>query len=180
MLTPRQFDGKYLLQLAEILVFSGPENVALRKPLRTSSNEPAGSPAWDATFLVDGSMPYLMNSALGDQSLAFVSEVGIGDRPLLTIDLETSQPISEIHLHAVDQSDTVPQSFAGDFGIPRLLRIEGANEYDYSDATVLTVAEVRSRVERSGFRLVAENTLPARAPYRWSRDWTVIEACRQA
>lgn len=37
----RAFDGRYAFQLAEILAFSGRENVALRKPVKSSSGQPA-------------------------------------------------------------------------------------------------------------------------------------------
>ena len=75
LLTARQFDGRYLLQFAEILVFSGYENVAQRRPLQTSSNEPTGSPAWGMHFVVDGFMPYLMNGA--GEKKASLSSVNI-------------------------------------------------------------------------------------------------------
>ena len=80
-------------------------------------------------------MPYLMNSSQGSQSLAYVSDAGV--QPNLTLDLGKGYSLTEIHLHAVDQDDTVPQAFAGDLGIPRHLRIAGANLPDFSDAKVL-------------------------------------------
>lgn len=134
-LSPRAFDKKYVFQLAELIVFSGPEDVALRRPVNTSSNEPDNAGAWDQRFLVDGFTPYLMDSAQGSQSVAYVSAVG--EKPALTLDLESTQLISRIHLHAVDQGDTVPQAYAGDLGIPRHLMIEGANNADFSDAVPL-------------------------------------------
>ncbi|MFT5301127.1 MAG: signal transduction histidine kinase [Mariniblastus sp.] len=137
-LLPRQYDGKFLLQLAEILVFCGQENVALRRSVTSSSDESTGSPAWDVSFVVDGFMPYLMDGPSGFTSRAYVSDVGIGNEPTITIDLETAHPLSHVNLHLVDQSDTVPQTFSGGFGIPRRLRIEGANQVDFSDATLLT------------------------------------------
>ncbi|MFC1766914.1 sensor histidine kinase, partial [Planctomycetota bacterium] len=83
----------------------------------------------------DGFMPYLMDSAEGRQSLAYVSVVG--EKPILTLDLGQPYALSRIHLHAVDQSDTVPQAYAGDLGIPHHLRIEGAIHPDFSDAATL-------------------------------------------
>jgi signal transduction histidine kinase len=134
-LSPRAFDSKFVFQLAEILVFSGQENVALRRPVQTSSISTDNAGAWDRPFLVDGFMPYLMDSAQGSQSVAYVSS--IGQQPSLSFDLGSEYPISRIHLHAVDQSDTVPQAYAGDLGIPRHLIIEGANRPDFSDAIPL-------------------------------------------
>ncbi len=134
-LSERAFDHQYVFQLSEVLVFSGTENVALRKPLLTSTNGDDASGAWDNRFIVDGFMPYLMDSAHGPQSIAYVSQ--IGRFPSFVIDLGRSYLLSRIHMHSVDQSDTVPQAYAGDLGIPRSLIVEGANQNDFSDATVL-------------------------------------------
>jgi signal transduction histidine kinase len=131
----RGFDGKYVFQLAEVLVFSGTENVALRQPASASSTSSDDSGAWDIAFLVDGHMPYLMDAARGQQSLAYI---GLGtEPPSLSIDLAEPKVLSRIHLHAVDQSDTVPQAYFSDFGMPRHLKIEGANQADFSDARLL-------------------------------------------
>ncbi|MCH6258618.1 hypothetical protein MLD52_18805 [Puniceicoccaceae bacterium K14] len=134
-LSPRSFDGKFVFQLSEVFVFSGEENVALRQPVSTSSNQPDIAGAWDKRFLVDGMTPYLMDSSLGQQSIAYISLVG--EQPSLTIDLKNEYPISRIHLHAVEQSDTVPQAYSGNLGIPPNLLIEGANKADFSDSSLL-------------------------------------------
>ncbi|CAA6677772.1 MULTISPECIES: sensor histidine kinase [unclassified Lentimonas] len=128
-------EPKYTLQFSEVLIFSGTKNVALHQTVHTSSNMTDSAGAWDERFLVDGFVPYLMDSALGSQSLAYVSS--IGQRPTLTLDLERPYPINQIHLHAVDQSDTVPQVYAGDLGIPPHLRVEGAMQPNFSDAVTI-------------------------------------------
>jgi signal transduction histidine kinase len=134
-LAPRAFDGKFVFHLAEIFVFSGSKNIALRRPVQTASNRRDLADSWDTRFLVDGFVPYLMDSAQGKQSQAFISAPG--ERPALTVDLGEAYPISQIQLHAIEQGDTVPQAYAGDLGIPRHLWIEGANRRDFSDATLL-------------------------------------------
>lgn len=134
VLTPRAWDGLYIFQLSEIFVFSGEEDVALQKPVRTSTPGQDKGGARDKRFLVDGFVPFLMVAAQGDQSLAFLSTTAIGDHPAITIDLGTSQPVNRIHLHALDLSDTVPQTTPADFGLPRRLVVEGANRADFSDA----------------------------------------------
>lgn len=142
VLSRRGFDAKYLLQFSEILAFSGEENVALHKPVRyPAHHEPSTSPGWREAAVVDGFLPYLMAAAHGEKSIAYIGAAETGERPSLTIDLGSSQPLSRLHLHAVDQSDTVPQTFPGDVGIPRVLRVDGANASDFSDARLL--AEVR-------------------------------------
>lgn len=137
MLSPRAFDQRYVFQLSEILVFSGEENVALHKPVRTTLNESAEVIGWKDRYVVDGFMPYLMDAAEGEQSIAYLSPTEIGHHPAFILDLGESLPIDRIHLHAVDQSDTLPQAFAGDVGIPKRLRIEGASTPDFADAEFL-------------------------------------------
>jgi len=44
------------------------------------------------------------------------------------------------------------------------------------DFTLLTVAEVQSRLKQAGFQLLSERTLPHREVLRWSSDWVMIEA----
>lgn len=134
-LSTRAYDGNHIFQLAEILVFSGMENVALRQQVATSSNSNDRVGAWSQQYLVDGLTPFLMDSSEGSQSLAYVSR--FGEQPILYVDLESTFSISGIHLHAVDQGDTVPQAYAGDLGIPNRLIIEGANSPDFSDAKML-------------------------------------------
>jgi signal transduction histidine kinase len=138
LLSLREFDSRYVLQISEVLAFSGQENVALHKPVRSLGylkSYPAQG--WADTAVVDGFLPYLMAAAHGKKSVAFINYSKLGDDPTLTIDLGASYPLSRLHLHAVDQSGTVPQAFAGDIGIPRVLRVDGANAPDFSDARVL-------------------------------------------
>jgi signal transduction histidine kinase len=147
-LSQRAFDGKYIFELSEILVFSNGENVALRRPVSaSSSHNERGDSAWNPRFLTDGHTPYLMDAAQGNQSVAYVSPSQ--KQQMLVIDLEIPFPLSRIHLHAVDQSDTVPQAHAGDLGIPRSLRIEGANSSDFSDSTTLLEAKL-GKVNETG------------------------------
>ena len=142
ILSRREFDARYVLQFSEILAFSGEENVALHRPVRfPASHEPNPAPGWPDAAVVDGFLPYLMAAASGSKSVAYLGTPGPRVRPELTIDLGASYLLSRLHLHAVDQSDTVPQAFAGDIGVPRVLRVEGANTPDFSDRQLL--AELR-------------------------------------
>ena len=134
-LSIRAFDGRHAFQLAELLVFSGLENVGLRRSVKASSTTLDRAGAWDPRFLVDGFLPYLIDSAQGSQSIAYVSQVG--EKPTLILDLGQPYRLSRIHLHAVDQGDTVPQAYAGDLGIPHHLIVEGSNRADFSDAVPL-------------------------------------------
>lgn len=136
-MSPRAWDGKYIFQLSEILVLSGEDNIALRSPVHTSSPDEIGAPGWDKRYLVDGFVPYLMDAAEGEQSVAFVSEIGIGEQPVLSIDLGESLPLDRIHFHATDLSDTVPQAIPDDFGVPHRIVLEGANHPDFSDSVQL-------------------------------------------
>jgi signal transduction histidine kinase len=145
-LSRRAFDGRYIFQLAEVLVFADQENLALHRPVSISQND-GESPAWNPVFLVDGILPYVMNSGRGNPSLAFISVIGIGDHPAIEIDLQREHPVSGIRLHAVDQSDTVPQAHPGDYALPHRFRIEGANDAGFSDAQLLIEASPASIYE---------------------------------
>ena len=134
-LSTRAFDGKHVFQLAEVFLFSDSDNVALRQKVTASSNSVDLVRAWDKQFLVDGHTPYLMDSSDDSRSLAYVSR--FGEQPLLYLDLKSQYPISRIHLHAVDQDDTVPLAYAGDLGIPSRMKIEGAADKDFSNAETL-------------------------------------------
>ena len=145
-LSRRAFDGRHIFQLAEMLVFADQENLALQRRVSISQNE-GDSPAWNPVFLVDGILPYVMNSGRGNPSLAFISAIGIGDQPSIEIDLQRGYPVSGIRLHAVDQSDTVPQAHPGDYALPRSFRIEGANDAGFTDAQLLMEASPSSIYE---------------------------------
>ena len=80
-LSSRAFDGEYVFQLSEVMLFSETTNVALRQETKASSNSVDHMGAWDQRFLVDGHTPYLMDSSDESQSLAYVSR--FGERPNL-------------------------------------------------------------------------------------------------
>lgn len=136
-LSPRLWDGRYVLQLSEFLIFSGLENVALHQSVFTSSPQPWLGSARDKRFLVDGFVPYLMNAREGEKSVAFNSSVGIGDQPHFTIDLGREYPVNRIHLHGPDLSDTIPQAMMDDYGVARHWLVQGATAADFSNAISL-------------------------------------------
>ena len=138
VLSRREFDAKFVLQFSEILAFSGEENAALHRPVKFGGGrERTQAPGWPEAGVVDGFLPYLMATAAGAKSVAYLSSTELGEHPTLTLDLGASYRLSRLHLHAVDQSDTVPQTHVGDLGIPRELRVEGAAAADFSDARLL-------------------------------------------
>ena len=148
-LSPRAFDGLHVFQLAEQLAFHGQENVALGRSVTASTLPPSPVAAWAPEFVTDGSLPYLMNSAQGSPSVAYFSpRVSASALPLvLSIDLEESYPLTQLHLHTVDQSDTIPQSAPDGIGMPRHLLVEGGNQPDFSDARPLLETRCKSEFE---------------------------------
>lgn len=140
-LSARQFDGLFNLELAELLIFSGEENIAIHRPTTLSSPdrylEAALPLARRKEFLVDGFVPYQMDTGQGDKAVAFFNGALINTTPSITIDLKTEVPLSRIHLHTVEQSDTAPQSTASGFGLPEHFIVEGAQHADFSDAVRL-------------------------------------------
>ncbi|MGJ8654755.1 MAG: sensor histidine kinase [Opitutaceae bacterium] len=140
-LSKRSFDGRYVFQMSEIIVFSADKNVALRKPIKTSLKTPRDpSGAWSLKHLVDGITPYIMNSAEGKQSLSFLGDFAA--TPVLFVDLGESHAITGINLHAVEQGNSVPQAFSGDLGIPRKFSIQGSDTLDFEEPIILLDCEL--------------------------------------
>lgn len=146
-LSARQWDGLYLLQLSEILVFSGNRNVALGQQVSTSSESVEVHVSRRKEHLVDGFTPYLMNASKGEKSLAFVSDVKATSNPQgvfsIDIDLEEERLLDGINLHAIELSDTVPQTLPVGFGFAGHIQVQGAQSADFEDAQLLT--EIYSR-----------------------------------
>ncbi len=135
-LSTRAWDQKYALHLSEILVFSSMENVAVNKQVSTSTS-------WrysgrHENFLVDGFLPYLMDSGAGTKSKGTtLSTRNKSLQPTLTIDLEKPYSINEIKFHMLNQGPLIPNAYPNDHKIPNHLRVTGANRPDFSDQTVL-------------------------------------------
>ena len=125
-LGPRAWDEDFGLHLFEILVFSGAENVALHQPVRASSRNIA-SDRNNPAYLVDGFLPYVMDSAKGQRSRAFLAKSPPDQTGHLSIDLGEPHSLDQVYLHAVDLSDAIPQKQLNNFAMPRHLIIEGAN-----------------------------------------------------
>lgn len=136
-ITARQFDNAYNMELSEIMVFSGQQNIALHRPVEVSGTAPQIIGPRKVKYLVDGFVPYLLDAADEDSSIATISNIYIEEPPAFTIDLGQTKVIDRLHLHAVDQSDAVPQAYDGEIGMPRHLLIEGAKHSDFSDARSL-------------------------------------------
>ena len=149
IMSERAWDGKRTLQLSEIAVFRGRDNVALGQSVTASSDDTNSAGTRSKNYLVDGFVPYLMDAGNGEQSIAYVGNVLPDSQPILTIDLEAVHCIDRVHLHSTDISDTVPQSLPSNFGIPSRFVILGAKEPDFSDAVELADFEVK-RIRDAG------------------------------
>lgn len=146
-LSPRAWDGGYALHLFEMLVFSGHENVALHQPVKASSQNEQASDKYKPALLVDGFLPYVMDTAKGERSPAFVATSSPDQPGYLSIDLGKAQTLDQVHLHAVDLSDAIPQKRFNNFGMPHHMIVEGANAEDFNDAITLTEFKVASVFE---------------------------------
>ena len=137
-LNRRALNNEYILQFAEVLAFSKGRNVALRQGVHSSPrNSRNDDSAWQTTNLVDGITPYVMNAPTGEQSPPFVSAPLGTQIPRITIDLGQSFPIHVIRIHTVEQGDTLPQSYPGDFGTPSHFVLEGSMDAAFSKPDTL-------------------------------------------
>ena len=133
------WEDSYGVQLAEMLVFSGEENIALNKAVRVSSSERINvRHSVAAKALVDGLMPYLMDAAMGEKGVPCIAFYKSELEFSFTIDLEESLPISGVNLHAADIRESIPRIHHADYGMPRELVVTGANRADFSDKQTLT------------------------------------------
>lgn len=147
-LSARAWDQKYNLQLAEILIFEGNHNKALAGKVTSSSHSRGYDSSRDERYLVDGFMPYTMNAAVGDQSIAFMARFSDPTPPMaLTFDLGKPQSLERIHLHRIELSNNMPISKAFDYGMPRRLVVEGANDVDFSESIVLLDVTLKNAYE---------------------------------
>ena len=142
------WNNEKVLQLAEVMVFRGKDNVAVGCTVSTSSEGDKHQGARQKTFLVDGSLPYLMH-APGDKSTAYFARVPVGERVSFTADLGKVSTINGLQLHGIDVSDTIPQANRSNFAFPRHLLLEGAMQADFSDARVLYEYRQQSMYEVS-------------------------------
>ncbi len=147
-LSPRAWDKLYNFQLAEILIFEGEHNHALGCTVTSSSQSRGYDSSRDERYLVDGFMPYTMNAASGEQSIAVMVRISEPHAPLaLSIDLEDTYQLERIHLHRIELSNNMPLSKAFDYGMPRRLLIEGSKQADFSESTVLLDLHLKNAYE---------------------------------
>ena len=135
-LAPRVESGDFVLQLAELIAFSGETNMAQGATVTSSSTGNQEGERRSLSALTDGHLPYSMN-APGDKSVAFVADNLAGGTISITIDLGATHPVTQINFHALEPNKTSPGGIWNDTGIPEQFTIEGANREDFSDAVEL-------------------------------------------
>jgi signal transduction histidine kinase len=146
-LSSRNIDKQYSLQLSEIMVFSGTENLSLQKNITVSSLA-RDYPGRDKHYLVDGFGPYLMDAAQGNQSMTkLISIRQMRPRPTLSIDLKAQYNINQINLHSADVSLSIPKHDFSNAAVPRHVRITGANRPDFTDQKELLIYQQHSIYE---------------------------------
>jgi len=136
----RGWDHAYVLQLAEVMLVKDGRNLAFRQHITASSTSPGPFfkyAAHNKNHIVDGFVPYIMDDYKGEQSTAYYCNFPVETPPTLTLDLEAPSLLSQINLHGMEVSDSVPQGSKDDFGMLKHLRIEAANQADFTDARVL-------------------------------------------
>ncbi|MEN8661865.1 MAG: sensor histidine kinase [Lentimonas sp.] len=147
-LSPRAWDHMYNFQLAEILIFQKNRNIAHASEVTSSTPSSVYNRSRNNRHLVDGFMPYIMNAAVGEQSVAFMANhFELGFMPVLTFDLKETHTLDRIHLHRLELSNNVPRTKAINHGMPRRLTVEGANKADFSDSALLLDLSLKNAYE---------------------------------
>lgn len=169
----------YVFQVAEIMVFSGYENVALHRPISVSGKqEVVDSIRFRENQVTDGSIPYSMDT--GDSEQHFPLVLPIDQYPDLFIDFGETRRFSRVRLHAVEQSNQIPQSRISNFGMPQHFQIFGADSADFSDERLLLdyrwesiyqVAPIMEwRISESDCRYVRFHTVEPSPAFRVAGD----------
>jgi signal transduction histidine kinase len=133
---PWQRDGAPVLALAEMLVLSGQQNVALGGSV-TSTSSIEYLTSWNRKNLIDMATPLgLPTARLTDNTLGFHSAVAgsAGEIKSVTLNLPSTQPLDEVRLIPVRRRE-VPLWY--DYGFPARFKIESATTPDFSDAHLL-------------------------------------------
>ena len=170
----RGWDHAYVLQLAEVMLVKDGRNLAFQQHITASSTSPGPFYKYTAhkqAYLVDGFVPYLMDDYKGEQSTAFYCNFPVESVPILTLDLEAPSLLSQINLHGMEISDSVPRANRDGFGMPKHIRIDAANQADFSDATVLVDYQSHSIYESGP---ILQFQFPA-AHYRYLK-FTVLKS----
>ncbi|MGJ8676719.1 MAG: ATP-binding protein [Akkermansiaceae bacterium] len=137
ILSPSIGEKIYTLQLSEILVFSGQENVALQKPVIVP-NRRTNRATNHEQFLTDGFSPFLMDSAQGLWSKTeLIRVLDTTTPPTLSIDLQKQRTINQINLHTAGVALSIPMINFTSWGVPRHIRVTAANKPDFSDEHLL-------------------------------------------
>ncbi len=145
------WDGKFAVQLSEILAFHGDKNLALNRPVQVSSAQRNWvKKAMYQEALTDGLLPYVMDAAEGTKSDPYIAFYNKKDRNYsLTVDLENTLPLDGIILHAADIRENTPRIHYADYGMPKHLQIEGATRADFSDS-ILLAETIRETIYETG------------------------------
>ncbi len=161
-LSRHALNERYILKLAEVLVFSGLENVALRRPVKKSSGFIVGRSAQHPQFVTDGFFPYIMDAAKGTQSYPLISSGGTEEPHTLSIDLGEVQELSHINLHSLYTNYSVPLYTAPDAGIPHHWILESSLSENFSNPQVLAEVRYSSLLEVGPILQHRVRSLPSR------------------
>ncbi|MDC0088331.1 histidine kinase [Akkermansiaceae bacterium] len=146
-LSQHVLNDRYILKLSEVLVFNGSENVALRRPVKTSPGFMRNKSAQHPQFVTDGFLPYLMDAAHGHRSKPVISIGDTNEPYVLSMDLGEVISLTHINLHALYSNFSVPLYTAADEGIPHHWILEGSLTADFSDTVVLAEVQYTSLLE---------------------------------
>ena len=146
-LSRHAINDRYILKLAEVLIFSGSENIALRRKVKIPKGFINSQYAQHPQFLTDGFTPYIMNAAKGKQGYSVISKGGTNELYALTIDLGEPYSLSHINLHATYTNYSVPLYTASDSGIPHHWVLEGSLTADFAKTKILANVQYNSLLE---------------------------------
>lgn len=160
---PWSVDGPEILAMAEMLVLSGPRNLALEATVTSSSSRNAPR-AWTRSNLIDMVTPLglpVAPQAGGTNGFHSAVSDTADTEKTVTLSLPEIAVLDEIRLVPVRRRE-VPLWF--DYGFPVRFKVEAATREDFSDAVM--IQEITDRLQPSpGMNLVCIPAHRTRAKY---------------
>ncbi len=147
-------DAQYFFALGELLVVSGPLNVAAGRPVSVSASS-THRPRWAPENLTDGRTPLgppIRRELLPWDGFYVAPDPALGTATV-TLDLGEVFPVQQVRLHGVHAR--IGADIPG-FSFPTRLRVEAALTPDFSAATLLLETEAFSNPGNNPLTLAAE------------------------
>lgn len=136
-LSKRNKDDQFVFQINEILLFKDKVNTAIGQTISTNAPLSQDSEHWNINYVIDGSLPYLLNSNQGQQGKPYRINFSEPNTLVFDFDLGEKFLIDRVHLHLLDLSYTIPAIHHPEYAFPLKYSFYGSDNADFSSMKLL-------------------------------------------